>query len=64
MAAYRKANSESLSDSYIKGLLRMPFVEISRELIELKREQVAMKRLTKQLVQVCEKQMEALNTKI
>lgn len=51
MKAYRKANSEKLSDSYVKGLLRMPFVDIPDSLIKLKRENVAITRLIKQLDQ-------------
>ena len=52
MKAYRKANSENLTDTYIKGLLKMPFTKIPDGLIAAKRGQIELHRALGQLKQV------------
>ena len=48
-AAYNKANAEKLSDVYISTLLGIPLREAPHELIEMKREQLLLKRALSEL---------------
>ena len=68
-ARYRKANPEqmktrndfyrkTISDGYIAGMLRLPVAQCPPKLIEMKREQLSLRRLAKVLKQEIVNQLE------
>lgn len=52
--AYNRKKTESLADGYVAKKLRIPVAQAPKDLIELKRQQLQLKRLTDQLIKEIE----------